>query len=803
MQNKGGWVTILDYLLPERKNECTGCGACFNTCTYDAIDMCSDEEGFLYPDISSEACTNCGACLRACPLTQTDVRSDRKTVSYAVCTADSVRRESASGGAFSAMALKILEQGGVVCGASYDNNMRLRHNIIASAQELASLRKSKYVQSNTGTVFRTLKVLLQEGNLVMFVGSPCQVAGFQSYLGQEFPNLLVVDFICLGVSSPAIFSHFLEEKYGVNHVQDFQFRCDGAECAWGDYLNKVVLDNGEVRYIELKDNQYMQGVLNKLFNRPCCADCKFAPAPHQSDITLGDFWGIQDFDPSLNDGKGTSAVIVNTERGEKFFQTIRTYLPVCREVPMEYILRNRFHQINAPHPQRKRFFSLIKDTSFSKASHFTLNNGFDVGIIGIYSMQNFGSQLTYYCLYRYISDLGYHVSMIERPADSVWKTDGIPAAFRTNPYDEGVIAPMFACRPEMSRLNTQGDIFVLGSDIMLNYEMYRLVGNISYFDYINSNKIMVAYATSFGKNTDCPNDEYARLGFYLNRFDAISVREDSGVEFCESQLGIHAEHVMDPVLIVDPKWLDMLAEQSTKKHITDFVLFYLLDPPEDRCAIHNYAKKMGCKAVIVTDASYYLSHNKESLVDIELDVYAEDLLHLFKYATSVVTDSFHGICFSLIYQKNFWAIENRQRGTSRMRSILHMLKLTDRILPDLNDILKQQNKKRRIDYKRTKRILENYIGSSREWLKRSLHLKKPFRYTEYDMMKEMVDTAVDRIYSLEKSIEQIQLWMQDAGGAFAAIHDRFEKIDTLISARDSSFRGQHIDDAPARQKDIK
>lgn len=801
MRDRGRGVTILDYLFPERKNECTGCGACFNACAYHALDMCSDVEGFLYPTISPETCTKCGACLRVCPLIQKEKTSDRQPVSYAVCAADAVRRESSSGGAFSAMALEILEQGGVVCGASYDNNMVLRHCIIASAQELAPLRKSKYLQSDTGTMFQTIKTLLQEPRPVMFVGCPCQAAGLRSYLGRDFPNLLLVDFLCLGVASPAVFLRFLDEKYGPHNVRDYNFRCDGAECTWGDFLNKAVLNTGETRYIESKNNLYLQGFLNKLFNRPCCANCRFSPAPHQSDITLGDFWGVQDFDPSLNDGKGTSAVIVNTERGENFFQAIRPYLPVCREVSMDYILRNRFHQINAPHPRRERFFSLIKDTSFSKAAHYTLNNGFDVGIIGIYSMQNFGSQLTYYSLYRYISDLGYHVSMIERPADSVWKTDGVPDAFRKNPYDEDALAPMFASRQEMGRLNEQGDIFVLGSDIIWNYEMYRLIGNLSYLDYINSNKTIISYAASFGKTAECPDDEYGRLGFYLKRFDAISVREDSAAAFCASKLGVHAEHVLDPVFIADQKWLNMLAEQSEKKPVTNFILFYLLDLAGDRHVIHEYAEKMGCKAVIVTDASYYSSHNDESFADVEPDVYAEDLMYFFKCASSVVTDSFHGVCFSLIYQKNFWAIENYQRGTSRMRSLLNMLKLTERIMPDLSQLLTQKGKARGINYKRATRVLEKHIRTSREWLNRSLQIKKPFSYSEYDMMREMANTVTGRIQSLEEKIDKIQLWMQDAGGAFAAIHDRFEKANVPISTQPLNFKGQS-NDASVQQEDI-
>ena len=317
------------------KTLCCGCGACAQACPTGCIAMKEDEEGFLYPSIDREKCVNCGKCEEVCPILQVDRKKENKEGLFEEPFAvggwhrdQNVRNASSSGGAFSLFANEILKQGGVVFGAAM-NGCVVEHTSAVNEEELAKQRGSKYVQSRIGTAYQQVKKYLEEGRKVLFSGTPCQTAGLVSFLGRKHENLWLVDFICHGVPSPKVFAQYLEslEKKKGSKVTAFSFRekDKGWKPSGLQLGTKITFADGTVlrKYPAFRDT-YMNGFLEDLILRPSCYECRFKEVPKWgADFTIADFWGVNQAKPELNDGRGTSLVLINTEQGRKLFKAVK------------------------------------------------------------------------------------------------------------------------------------------------------------------------------------------------------------------------------------------------------------------------------------------------------------------------------------------------------------------------------------------------------------------------------------------------------------------------------------------------
>ena len=208
--------------MPEfaKKNECTGCSACANICPRQCIEMNEDAEGFVYPQIVNDSlCISCGACERACPILNKKNNNDVLTKAYAALSKDeSLRLESSSGGIFSELAKVVLQSGGIIYGASYNENGLVEHINIDNIEALGKLRGAKYSQSNMGDSFQVLKKQLNSGRKILFSGTPCQVAGLKSFLNKDYDNLICIDFVCHGVPSPMAWRQYV--KYRAQNDND-------------------------------------------------------------------------------------------------------------------------------------------------------------------------------------------------------------------------------------------------------------------------------------------------------------------------------------------------------------------------------------------------------------------------------------------------------------------------------------------------------------------------------------------------------------------------------------------------------
>ena len=295
---------------------CTGCSGCSAACPQNAITMSLDAKGFWRPQINASLCVRCNICNRACPINEPpEIYGPTKVFAFQHKN-DEVRLQSTSGGFFRALASKVIEEGGVVCGAAYDENMVLSHVLVEREEALTGLQRSKYVQSSLSGVFRQIRERLESGKTVLFVGLPCQAAGLRKYIGALGQNLIIVDLICYGVPSTGLFSDwikYLSAKYG--RVTDVTFRDKTYGYATPNV--KVRFENGRSIESCRDSNLYSDMYFRHLSIRESCYHCRFKTVDRASDLTIGDLWLMNDYAPALDDNKGTTGVFPHTEKGEK------------------------------------------------------------------------------------------------------------------------------------------------------------------------------------------------------------------------------------------------------------------------------------------------------------------------------------------------------------------------------------------------------------------------------------------------------------------------------------------------------
>lgn len=362
------------------KADCCGCWACAQKCPKQCIKMEEDSEGFLYPKIDIHQCIDCGLCNRICPVINQTESTDCPLSCYAAyCQDEIIRKESSSGGIFTLLAEMIISQGGIVCGAIFNSQWEVVHTIIESKEDLAQLRGSKYVQSKIGGIFTDVERLLKQNKRVLFTGSPCQIAGLHKLLRKDYTNLSTVDFICHGVPSPGVWRRYLNEIQFLpktiaknRYIQKSQslmplikeIRFRDKSDGWKNYrfvLTFVEPSNkGEYETISISqgrfENEYMNSFLKNYNLRPSCYKCPSKSGRSGSDITICDFWGIENEIENMNDDKGVSGIIINTKKGQHLFDLIKSK---CYHQSVEIdrlIAHNKSYNNNCNEPIYRKYF---------------------------------------------------------------------------------------------------------------------------------------------------------------------------------------------------------------------------------------------------------------------------------------------------------------------------------------------------------------------------------------------------------------------------------------------------------------
>lgn len=350
-------------LLPNR-DRCTGCGSCAAVCPKNCIRMVSDFEGFLNPKIQQDQCIGCKKCEKACAVLELPKVSASTKILAAKNIDTAVRLESSSGGIFTALAEKIIDQGGVVCAAVYDEAFAVEHRLAFTMQELAMMRGAKYVQSHAGHLFGRLKELLAAGKTVLFVGTPCQCAGLKSYLGQDYEHLVLVDMICHGVPAPTVWKAYLDRRrvLDAGGAQIASINLREKTTGWSKYAYSVMFryTNGHLYSVRQGQDPYMRGFVGNLYLRPSCSDCSFKGIRRCSDLSLGDCWGIWDTHPEFDDDRGVSVLLIHSAKGQMLWSAISSQFHSMQLTEEDVTNYNSgaVHS-SAPHPRRGAFFDRL------------------------------------------------------------------------------------------------------------------------------------------------------------------------------------------------------------------------------------------------------------------------------------------------------------------------------------------------------------------------------------------------------------------------------------------------------------
>lgn len=354
-------------MLP--KKTCTGCSACMSICPKNCIGMIPDANGFLRPETDTKVCINCGLCEKICPVLKEKTEKQQKTPStYAArILNEDIRKNSSSGGVFTAVAEHIIKNKGIVYGAAFTENLSVKHICVTEKSDLDKLRRSKYVQSDLNGCFKKIKEQLENNTTVLFSGTPCQVEGLLSFLQKPYNNLITVDFVCHGVPSPKVFEEYLgyQEKAYNSKVTEVNFR--DKSNGWKFSSIRLNFENKKTYVKTFWQDPYMKAFLANICLRSSCYDCKFKSVNHKSDITLADYWGIDKINPSLDDDKGLSLVLVQSEKCKDLLNAVKNNITITNTDVTEVFPYNPC--IIKPveeHNFRQYFFKRLGKTDFCK-----------------------------------------------------------------------------------------------------------------------------------------------------------------------------------------------------------------------------------------------------------------------------------------------------------------------------------------------------------------------------------------------------------------------------------------------------
>lgn len=340
------------FFETNNKKDCNGCKVCALKCPANAINMVEDGEGFIYPEIDEKKCIHCGLCRKIC--SNYPEKNKYKIKAYA--TKNKVLKDritSTSGGMFKLLAENIISKNGVVFGVKYDDEMNVVHSYAETLEKCKEFSISKYVRSDLGNSFEDIKKFLNEGRYVMFTGTPCQNYALKKYLQKDYEKLILCEILCHSNPSPKVYKMYFRNLEIKNNkkIKSIYFRSKNEKVNCKPY---VEFEDGSIK----AETLYNSAFNKMLISRPCCSNCKFCDSNRKSDISIGDYWGIDKIITGFNDKKGVSLVTVNSEKGNMIFEEIKDKLQYVETTLDEAFKYN--HNSNKPeNKNRKKFFEKI------------------------------------------------------------------------------------------------------------------------------------------------------------------------------------------------------------------------------------------------------------------------------------------------------------------------------------------------------------------------------------------------------------------------------------------------------------
>lgn len=344
------------YLENGDKYKCNGCGICTLVCPKKCIHMEQDKEGFFYPVIDEKLCIKCGRCKNICSNCKKNNNYKQKAF-IAINKNEDEREKSASGGMFIILARYVIEKNGIVFGAEYDSELNVRHGEADTLKKCKNFMGSKYVRSDMTGIYNKVENYLKQDKYVLFTGTPCQCNALKIYLNKEYDKLILCDIICHGNPSPKVFKKYKEEleKKKKIKVKDIKFR--SKENGWNNSTPIIEYDNGE----KVEDPIFYQAFISELISRPSCYRCPFVSQDRISDFTIGDMWGIEKISPHMNDNKGVSLFLVNSDKAVEILSEIEKNIKL-EEVDIKLAFSYNHNKNVRPNLKRDKFFGKVDNS---------------------------------------------------------------------------------------------------------------------------------------------------------------------------------------------------------------------------------------------------------------------------------------------------------------------------------------------------------------------------------------------------------------------------------------------------------
>lgn len=740
-------------------DNCYGCGACEKVCPKSAISMKDVKgEGFLYPMIDAEKCVECGLCVKKCPsLERYNGDKSFNPQAFALKSNNSIAEKSSTVGVFSVFAEYIYSIGGWVCGAVYDDMFNVHHVLTNKLDVIQKMKKSKYVQSNLENVYVETKEKLENNEMVFFSGTPCQVAGLMSYLGKEYNNLFTMDVICHGVPSPGMWRKYLDENYDVTQIKNIDFRHKGAETWNASQFLKIEYTDGKEVVSNNASDLYYRHFLTDLGLRKSCGECKYAVCPRIGDISVGDWWGAPKVCPDIIDDKKISILLLNSFKGRKYYEKLKKRFELSKEISLEDALKSNRSTIKRHiHSKREIFFKNVKNMTFNEAVKKTLfaDKNYDIIIFGPTSSNNYGAILTYYALYSFLKQQGYKVALGRKPSDEKRITE-------TNSFFLRHAQSIYLAPSQYKHYAWMSDIVLLGSDQVWNYKLFK--NNAFFLTFCEENTKKIAYASSYGMDylTAYLEDQsrYPLHNKYMKRFDYISVREKDGIDISEREFNVKTEHVLDPVFLLDSSFYEDVSKDAVNRSEEPYLTSYFLKATKTYNNLLQYTSDyLNLKMVNMGtgDKPQIEEQSKKTVGGCCEDLSVEDWINNIKNSEFVVTDSFHCLCFSIIFRKKFVVIQ-KHWGLSRIVSLLEMLGLEERRIETFEEIKgKEYLFEKEIDYDAVHEKLNKKRLESLDWLNTAITSPKKVtisRNSETDNCLKKTKNIIEYFSKLKENID--------------------------------------------------
>ncbi len=685
--------------------DCSGCGACINICPQNAVSMAEDDSGYKYPKIDAEVCINCGLCSKAC--SEKTALNKKNPKCYAVMCDDKIRLKSSSGGVFKCLADWFIENDGYVCGAVFDSDWSVRHIVSDNREDIEKMRGSKYLQSDTGFCFKEIKEILQKNKSVLFSGCPCQIAGLKKYLGRSYSGLYCLDLVCHGVFSYKMFKKYLDENFDTNNIRDFQFRNKFMQ-GWGIGSPAV---NGKI----VSNNDFMDLYLKKAGYRESCYRCKYACIPRQGDLTIGDYWN-----PELNDGMGTSVVLVNNEKGVRLMDILKSRAKKIRQTPLKNAVRSNPNIIkpSVPHKNTAVFRKNFNNITLNENKKIVLYDKADCMIINLWFSLNYGAVLTCFGVKCLCEKLGLNAKVINfTPVKTKEYKGGFSEKFAdkylnlTNPIETF---------EDLKKLNDNCNTFIAGSDQIWGpfiegiSRYWTLAHSAFMLDFVDNKNKKISYGASLGV-ADIKSYSLSYLNkmkYYLPQFDFISVRENEGKQLLKDYFNIESEQLIDGAFLIPKEKLYEMTEEYENKdgeYIAYFCLPYYHNEDIFKTKVDLISRKLNLPV-------------KEWKFDRTADV--EKWLAFIKNARFVISDSFHCCVFSIIFNVPFVQIINAVNSQSRFESVFRMLGIENNSIPPYISGEELNKTDFNFDWEKINKNIEKAVDKAEKWMINAINSSK-------------------------------------------------------------------------------